>query len=448
MGAYLKFPGRLTAGSLLMAATLALAQTPSGPPDPATDRAELRATTQQQEAEIARLEAEYGTYDPRVGEQLLSQGRAYQQLNEPAKAVEALTRAFHIRRVNDGLYSLGNAPILQSIIAAEIDRQNWDAVDRSYDHLLWIYQRNYQEGDQQLLSMYDKVGRWKIKAYREQLLDASPYATISAASDLYAKTIELTEARHGATDPKLIDLLYGHALASYHTMIEYANRPLDEYVDRQGGGSVTYVQQCYPIRLPNGRTSMQCVTVPVTNVGAYARAQQEKDFDVRQRFQAARRSLERVIEIYEAHPELPVAGRAAALAHVGDWYMMSRHVNSALTYYQKAWSLLQSSPDGQVLLPKMFGEPVALPALRLSVDPAKGPAVPESTAQVLTLAYDVTKDGRVRNARLTDKGTSNNVGLHRKALKNLRSNRFRPRLENGVPVDSIGLSKRVRVSVD
>ncbi len=413
---------------------------------PTATSEELVAIAEQYEQQVARLESEYGAYDPRLGEQLLSQGRVYQQLQDHTRALEALKRAFHIQRVSAGLQNLAQVSILQRILESNIALRDWPAVDQNFDQLLWIYRRNYADGDQQLLDIFNQVGRWKIQAYRDGLLNSDGYSTVSDAAYMFAKSIKLTEQRYGETDPHLIDLLYGHSVASYQAMIEYANRPLDKYVDRQTTSTITYVQQCHAVPLANGRVAMQCFTVPVTNFGTYARAQDEKDMDVERRFIAARKSLERVVAIHEAHAELSPVSRAEALTHLGDWYILRGSNDKAMEYYQRAWQLLQGMPDGDKHLQALFGKPIAVPALRLSVASVDKQVAPGDPGRFVTVTYDVTRNGRVHNAEITDQSPDAAVSERRHVLVSLRNNRFRPRLENGVAVDTLGTVKRVPIN--
>lgn len=215
-------------------------------PAPTATAPELLSIAEQYKQQIARLESEYGAYDARLGEQLLSQGLVYQQLKDHTRALEALKRAHHIKRVNDGLQNLGQVPILQNITESNIALRDWDAVDQNFDQLLWIYRRNYADGDPELLNIYDQVRRWKIQAYRDGLLKSDAYTPVNEAAYLFSKVITLTEQRVGQRDPRLIDLLYSDALT---------------------------------------------------------RAQDEKYLDMERRFFAAPKSLERIVSIHNAHPE-------------------------------------------------------------------------------------------------------------------------------------------------
>lgn len=413
---------------------------------PLATRQELLAIAQQYDEEVARLESEQGPLAARLGEQLQSQGRVYQQLDDHARAVESLKRAFHIKRVNDGLQDMGQVPVLQNIIESNIALQDWPAVDQNFEQLLWIYRRNYEDGDQELLSVYEQVGSWKIQAYREDLLGDDGYQAVSDAAYLFTKSIALTEKRLGATDPHLVPLLYGHALTSYHAMIEYANRPLEHYTRRQATSTVAYVQQCVPVRLPNGRVGTQCYMVPVMNVGTYARAQDDKNLDVERRFFAARKSLERIVAIHDAHPDTPAGDRAEALVHLGDWYLLRGSTNTAMEHYQKAWQLLQGAPEGAEKIKTLFGAPVALPALRMSLQSVDRQISGADAPNFVTVSYDVTSTGRVRNAHISAASVEDQTAARRKALDSIRGNKFRPRFENGVAVDTLGATKRFPVN--
>jgi tetratricopeptide (TPR) repeat protein len=358
-------------------------------PAPTATAPELLSIAEQYKQQIARLESEYGAYDARLGEQLLSQGRVYQQLKDHTRALEALKRAHHIKRVNDGLQNLGQVPILQNITESNIALRDWDAVDQNFDQLLWIYRRNYADGDPELLKIYDQAGRWKIQAYRDGLLKSDAYTPVSEAAYLFSKAITLTEQRVGQRDPRLIDLLYGDALA---------------------------------------------------------RAQDEKYLDMERRFFAAPKSLERIVSIHNAHPELPPDSRAEALTHLGDWYLMRGSTNTALEHYQQAWQLLQGAPDGRKKLESLFSTPVALPALRLSIPSVDKEIAPENPAEFVTVTFDVSKNGRVHNARITEQSPNAISSARRRALESLRGNRFRPRLENGVAVDTVGSVKRFPIN--
>ena len=168
---------------------------PPPAPEPARSAAEY-------EREIQAREAEHGVYDPATGEYLLSVGLVYQNAGRHEEAVDAFARALQIKRVNEGLQSAGQLLILEQLIKSNIAKAAWEEVDRNYQQLLWIHKRNYEPGDPRLLPVVDTVGRWKLKAYKENLLDSSAVRIIGESEKLFQDTIDILERQYGANDPE------------------------------------------------------------------------------------------------------------------------------------------------------------------------------------------------------------------------------------------------------
>src|SRR3990172_3466917 len=123
---------------------------------------------------IAEQEKLHGAYDPQLSEQLLGLGLLYQNLEQYEEADKALSRALHIRKVNDGLQSMTQVPVLEALLKANTAARNWDELDENYHLLLWVHQRNLDPGDPEMLTIYNRVGSWLNSAYANRLLDKDP----------------------------------------------------------------------------------------------------------------------------------------------------------------------------------------------------------------------------------------------------------------------------------
>ena len=388
--------------------------------------------------EVDRLTERFGPYDPQLGEQLLSLGLVYQRLRQYPDAIQALKQSLHIQRVNEGLQNLNQLPILQNLIETNIAAEHWDELDQNYEQLLWVHRRNYGNGDPRLLPIIDKIGRWKINAYTNHLLKRNPSSTIAEAEKLYDRTADILTEQFGKTDPRLIDPLYGAALVNYQLMIEIANRPLDEFRTRGRmiTSSVRYVQQCF--RAPTG--AVRCVTIPIMtqNFEGLSDAQQQKDMDIHNSFVVAGRSLKRIVEIHEAHPELPADSLAKALVHYGDWKLLSGDRGEAIKHYQRANQVLTTSGAKQEEIDSYFGAPKRIPTLRLPL-----PAVEKQLEETHKPAYvvatvDVSSNGKGHNVQIVEESNPENGSVRRKAKDRLKQGLYRPRFENGQPVDTTG----------
>jgi tetratricopeptide (TPR) repeat protein len=397
------------------------------------------------ETEVQRLETDGGAYDPQLGEQLLSLGLVYQAQEQHEDAVKALKRAMYIKRVNDGLYDMAQVPILNEIIESNIASQNWEDLDQAYEQLLFIHRRNFEPGDPRFLPILDQVGAWKVKAYTEGLLKELPMTTINAAEKLYKDNVKLLTKQYGETDPRLIDPLYGRAVVSYQLLREAASRPLHEYRSTAAAGrfAVRYQTICRTIGLRS-----VCTTIPVADNAGYvselSMQQQEKDMEMQKFLTITGDSLKRIVEIHDAHPELPAESRAQALVHFGDWNLLRNRRSTAIDYYKRAYQTLAANDaESDKLLEKYFGSPKSIPALRLPAPQVERKLDEVADPSYVMVAVDISKRGEARNFRVVEQSDPANASAARQAREKIREGRFRPRFENGEPVETPGFQLRV-----
>ena len=403
-------------------------------------QADLSRSVAEYEQEIRKREAEHGVYDPATGEYLLSVGLVYQNDGNHDEAVDAFTRALQIKRVNEGLQSTGQLLILEQLIKSNIANADWEEVDRNYQQLLWIHKRNYDAGDPRLLPVVDKVGRWKLKAYKENLLDGSAIRIIGESEKLFRNTIDILERQYGENDPRLINPLYGRALTNYQYAIEVANTPQDEF---HGAGSPTRTQViCRTVPTPNGGARRICNTIRVPDPSYYATQSSNKDFALGQRIVAVGKALKHIVQIHENNPELPKDSHARALVHLGDWSLLRGKKTTAYKNYKTAYQLLVDSGEHQEVIKELFGKPQNLPALRLPLPEIDDKIEEEKTTTVLA-SFDVSRSGRAKNVEIIESEPADATSARRKAKKTIRARLYRPRFENGEPVATVGNKIRI-----
>lgn len=407
---------------------------------PAQARSDSRKSIAEYEQEIRKREAEHGVYDPATGEFLLSVGLVYQNNGQHDDAVDAFTRALQIKRVNEGLQSTGQLLILEQLVKSNIANADWEEVDRNYQQLLWIHKRNYDAGDPRLLPVVDKVGRWKLKAYKENLLDGSAIRVIGESEKLFRSTIDILERQYGENDPRLINPLYGRALTNYQYAIEVANTPQDEF---HGAGSPTRTQViCRTVPTPNGGARRICNTIRVPDPSYYATQSSNKDFALGQRIVAVGKALKHIVQIHENNQELPKDSHARALVHLGDWNLLRGKKTTANKNYKSAYQLLADSGEHQEVIEELFGKPQNLPALRLPLPEIDDKLEEEKTTTVLA-SFDVSRSGRAKNVQIIESEPPDATSARRKAKKTIRARLYRPRFENGEPVATVGNKIRI-----
>lgn len=126
-------------------------------------------TIEQYLNEIHRLEVTYGPHHEAIGENLISLSKLYEAQGDKLKKHESLKQALQIHRLNYGLHSKDQLPIIEQLIASNIDLQDWHALDRNYDYLYWIHRRIHGVNAPELLPILNRVLEWKLKVVKKGL---------------------------------------------------------------------------------------------------------------------------------------------------------------------------------------------------------------------------------------------------------------------------------------
>jgi tetratricopeptide (TPR) repeat protein len=175
---------------------------------------------------VQALEAHGGAYDAALSEQLLGLGSAYQAAGRHAEAAEALARAAHITRVNEGLYSTSDLPILERLIESYSALGEWDGVGTSYQQMFQIHRRNYGESDERMLPALQRLSAWHLGAYLGDIGE-DPINHLEAARNLYESSLGILQAKPPGSDPRLPEALREKAIVDYY---------LASYVPTGSGG--------------------------------------------------------------------------------------------------------------------------------------------------------------------------------------------------------------------
>jgi len=122
---------------------------------------------------------------------------------------------------------------------------NWEELDRNYELLVQVNQRNLASEEPAVLADIERAGRWKLLAYNKNLLKKKPDRILSNLIEMYEATVKIIEELHGKDDPRLIGPLSNLSLARYHMLDEINSRSLGEF---QGTGEKERLQRvCRPV---------------------------------------------------------------------------------------------------------------------------------------------------------------------------------------------------------
>jgi hypothetical protein len=143
---------------------------------------------------------------------------------------------------------------------------------------------------------------------------------------------------------------------------------------------------------------------------------------------------EKLAALVERNPEMEPLERGQSLATLGDWAIVAHDAGAAQQYYRQAWAAMSAKPDFDVA--GYFSKPTMIdfiPPLT-AVDHGARSRKPWSIAHI-DFDFDVSADGRPFNVAIL--GAQGPAGeLESRYSRRLRETHFRPRLVDGVPVDT------------
>ncbi len=152
-------------------------------------------------------------------------------------------------------------------------------------------------------------------------------------------------------------------------------------------------------------------------------------------------ALKRALRILDADPSATTPEtRIETLIQMGDWYQIKKSPREALTFYQRAWQLIRTTPD----LPDAVSTALSVPLRVYYPTPGIVAHVPaqaeEAQPHYVQVEFTVAADGTVSDARIVDHDTRDRYA--REILDAVRDSRFRPKLVDGQTVAAPGITYR------
>ena len=355
------------------------------------------------ESRIADLEAAEGPHAEELIEVRQSLGLLLQQAGEHGRAVEALQDALQSVRVNEGLYSMNQVPIVEAIIDSNVALSARDELRRNYEYLFWLHQRNFGDGNAGLVPVIKRIGRWYFDLYNF----SPPNTTVEpliAADDLYSRALDILPDDAPSRDRA--DILYKVAVINHHVAEDVQDPMLSHREIREA-------------MIPHGRPTPYLNEIAV------------RQYYADQSFYKGKRSLKRIVEDYEANLPGTITEYARALVFMGDWLTVQRRVIEGARMYRTAWTALAEHDAPPALADELFGEPQPIEQL-----PIPGEEEPETRedSYYADALLDVPESGWPRNIRIQAVHPPAETTLIKRAERGIAATRYRPRYRDGEPV--------------
>jgi len=381
---------------------------------PVSVESELRI--KQYLAQIDRLESEGNAYDSELAESAYGLGRALQDAGQYEAAIPVFVRALQITRINDGIYSPTQVPMLRGVIESQKASDHLQEAAEQYQHLFWINSRAYGDSDPRLIPLLEEISHWHLQVYSSQPARSKLQHLVESHS-LASNAISLATVTGGQFSLGLIPLLKDVIRSSFY---------LAKY------------QQQYPEIQPEQPT----FSIRQSPMEQDPFPSQERNLLV-QSYANGVEAYGRIIDILHNNSDATSLERANALAELGDWHLVFGRRSSARNAYMEANRVISAEPDYEQLVTRLFGAPKMLPVI---LDEAESlPEVSESTPYV-RVELDVLPTGVARNIRVLATHPEGSDDLAATALRLLRNARFRPVFVDGEPGTATGTLLKVRIA--
>ena len=397
-------PGALITVVMLTAPAVAELPAQAAAITPEQNRALKRQRLQAYREAITSIESNQGAYGADLPETLLGLGLSLQAEGDHQEAVVLFRRGVHLTRVNEGLYSRNQIPLLQAEIQSHIAGQDYAMADDRQRYLHRVQTRSPAAGMGNARALMQHA-EWQYSAYQLGL-EKENYPRLMSMWGFYHRAYLDIYEQEGETSPELLPPLNG--------MLQSL-----------------YLMSRYQFKEPDAMYSDDVM----------ARLNQQRFTSLRaQNFERGTRIIESIYKVESSNGKAEQA-RADSLVMLGDWHLWHGERQGALNAYTQAAGELNRLEDAQLELDDPLGEPVPLPALdALAPLPPVVEGDAEGNGEAILLEFGVTRSGKVIDIeRLDDNQAYDNQA--RRLMRKLRKTRFRPRFEAGQPIDTESIVK-------
>jgi len=383
------------------------------------------------EASIQNLELSEGIFSEQLPQQLLALGSALQDSGDPDAALEFYDRAAHITRVNQGLFSTQQIPILERIIDNYLSRGDMESADEQQRYMFYLQQKSFGSDSTDLLPALNNFAEWNMFAfsappansyYANPLKDGSnlnPTVIRSLdeanfrverlihAQNIYWSIIQILLDNFGMQDPRLLDFEKRLALTNYYFATTVATE-LDTM-------SLTVAE-------PSHTTSTPQFPAPsISNMG----------------YRHGREALERRRNYMLEMPAVPVIEQAKAGLDLADWMLLfNRQRVKSLEMYQTLHDELNPNNNNQEIT-DIFSPalPILLPSFIYPFNSRATLGIPPEQALVyqgyIDVEFKLNRFGKTSDINVLSASTDPNDNLQQMLVRILQRSIYRPRFASG-----------------
>jgi tetratricopeptide (TPR) repeat protein len=308
-------------------------------------------------------------------------------------AVQRFETALKLSRRSEGLLSDAQLPLLDKFSSALTELGRYADAEQLQRYSLRVVERKYGERDPRTAPTLEKIGRWyaRVGAYEQ-------------AHGFLRRAIDIVEDAEGPRSPNLVGPLTALADCSRRQLLDPAQQKLAE---PDIGRNTMFHDPSAPLPFSPGVTASE-----------------------------GQKALDRAVAIATERPDPSPVQVADVRTQYGDWFATRGQPERALPQYLLAWQAGSHVPyQGKSLADALFTKPVLLHYQRpAGWDRYSDRPSSEIMLKTVLLDVTVTSDGQASDITVIDDGGDKRRADQARAAA--ATARYRPRFENGQPVET------------
>ena len=310
------------------------------PAEIAAEEARILEISQEQgarQAAIVAMRSDLGVYDQALQEAYSDFGAFYSEIEDYESAVGLHTDALQVARINTGLYSTEQLPIIDALILNNGKLRDWGEVDDLHELDFFVARRVYSIEDSEYILAIEDYGRWKLRVVRENILSLSSRGLMDQATDLsefYSRELTRFELQTGLEPEKLLGIIRAKTQTDLTLARSIARTPFTAFTGN--AGQYVTESRCRNVRNAQGYVVRQCQNVQVENP-RYRQSQRDaKNAELRRYTRQIGISIERLREIRLSSESLSEAEKQSLDMQIAELetesYQLSRAGNGLFRF--------------------------------------------------------------------------------------------------------------------
>ncbi len=406
-------------------------------------RQQLLTDIQEYISTIGDKESEEGPYSEQLIQDLASVGLLQQQLDEHEQALEFFERARNLSRINEGLDTLIQAPMIEGEIESLSALGRLQEADELQDGLLAIHQASYGADAEEVVTAIHALGDWNLQAFLERSNIALNINRVNAADFI-------TQNNYNATDQTATNFYMGDTsdpsntpvyklylaqrnyLEGINILLQNKNYTHPEILDlerkflttaflRTHQENIVYEPDFYLNRKTKATgTRLDTSTQDRMN---------SSDYD------SGLTSLKRSLSYISVNDQRTARQVAEVMLEEADWHMLFERKRVARDKYEEAFKFFQDNPameeqiadyiysDIPVVLPVFLPAPNSREKLGISEDEEV------KYFGYFDVTFSVTRNGEARRVKIQDQGGEVTRNMELRLGQYLKNVLFRPRFD-------------------